>query len=454
MPIYTPEQARAHRERGACLERMKEILDAAERAGATELTRAQARDYAEAERRWNELTEFLRAEGVLGTPDGPIDATFEGGSLEQRKEAYRKVDEEGARGMTKYQYKIDLPGIGADPFGVRALKPEERMSSLADGYSTEPLSFGRFIRGLVLGDWRGAEAERRALAEGTDTAGGYLVPTQLSNRIIDLARNKTAVVQAGALTIPMGTNILDLAKVTGDPTAGWKAENAAATASDMTFDRLRLQARTLMALVKVSVELMEDSQMLAGTLENALSAALALELDRVALYGSGTAPEPRGLKNWTGVQTYSMGTDGAALASYGPFSQAVQLVQTANGQPNAVIYAPRTAGEIDRLVDTTGQPLQPPDSFRALRKYITKQVPVNLVQGAANNATDAIVGDFSQLLIGMRQQIRVEVSREASDATSSAFSNLQVWVRAYLRADIGVAHPEHFCIVTGIIPPA
>ena len=39
----------------------------------------------------------------------------------------------------------------------------------------EPVSFGRYLKGLATGDWSGAEHER-ALSEGTLTAGGHLVP--------------------------------------------------------------------------------------------------------------------------------------------------------------------------------------------------------------------------------------------------------------------------------------
>lgn len=101
------------------------------------------------------------------------------------------------------------------------------------------------------------------------------------------------------------------------------------------------------------------------------------------------------------------------------FSTAVELVRTANGEPVAAIYHPRTAGALDRLEDTTGQPLQPPESFRALRRFTTTASPINQVQGSATNASDAIVGDFSQLLIGVRTEMRIEVSREAPDGAGS-----------------------------------
>jgi hypothetical protein len=45
----------------------------------------------------------------------------------------------------------------------------------------------------------------------------------------------------------------------------------------------------------------------------------------------------------------------------------------------------------------------------------------------------------------------LEVSRVAADATNSAFANGQFWIRAYLRADIALAHPKAFNVLTGIL---
>jgi len=53
-------------------------------------------------------------------------------------------------------------------------------------------------------------------------------------------------------------------------------------------------------------------------------------------------------------------------------------------------------------------------------------------------------------MVGVRTSFRLEVSRTAADSSSSAFSNLQIFVRAYLRADVQLAHPAAFQIVKGI----
>lgn len=123
------------------------------------------------------------------------------------------------------------------------------------------------------------------------------------------------------------------------------------------------------------------------------------------------------------------------------------MVQGVNGEANATIIAPRTAGAIDRLVDTTEQPMLPPASFANLTKLSTNQVPVNLTWGTAINASVAFVGQWNQMLIGTRTNLILEVSRESG----TAFTNLEVLVRAYLRADVQVAKPEQFVKIEGII---
>lgn len=343
---------------------------------------------------------------------------------------------------------------GRERGDVRVLRPEQRMGSLVNREAdpARDLSMSKFVRAIVLGDWSGIPIEARAMAVGTGSAGGFAVPDTLSSRVIDKARTQARVVAAGARTIPMESSTLKLARVSSDPSAAWKLESAVATASDMVLEQVTLTARTLMGYLKSSVELLEDSEEIEDTIENALAAALALELDRAALRGSGTPPEPRGIRNTTGVTIQSQGVNGAAFTNYNPISTAIQSVRAANGEPNAVIYSPRTAGTLDRLADSTGQPLRPPPSVEGIRQLVTAQLPENLVQGTATNASEAYVGEWSDLLIGVRRTLVIEASREASDATDSAFRQLQVHIRAWLRADFAVAQPSHFTVITGIIP--
>ena len=348
---------------------------------------------------------------------------------------------------------------------VRGLRIDEsiltgRTDELPDGIRADELSLGRIVKAKVTGNWRDAQAELRALGGSSDVLGGVLVPFPLAGDIIDLARNQAVVLQAGATTLPMNESTLSIAKLTADPGIGWKVENQPANFSDATFGLIRLSARTLMALCSASVELVEDASNLDAVLKNSLAKVLALELDRAALRGDGSAASPLGIKNTSlglagGVQLIDLGTNGAQFTStttFNQFSQAMQLIMTKNGIPRTAIFAPRTWGTIDKFQSTVNDALEQPESFKSLQKLITNQIPITNTKGSSNVSSEAYVGDFNQLLLGLRTELNIEVTRVGGDSSFGAFRALQVWIRAYLRADVVLARPEHFCVIDGIIP--
>lgn len=402
-----------------------------------------------------ELEEYSRYKAEFDRLSGQLDA-IEPGQRHGATTPEKMAAEQNGIGRSAVREAGTVEGEGGtewrtpDGRAVQVLRPEQRLAATVEGPGART-SFDDWIRAAVTGDWSHIDSETRAMSIGTATAGGMLVPGPLSARVIDKARNAGRVFQAGATTVPMDENGLKMARITTDPTAAFKLENAAITASDMVLDSVDFTARTLVALVKMSVELAEDAQGIDGVIENAMAQALALELDRAALRGSGTAPEPRGIRNQTGVTIQSTGANGLA-AAYAAFSTAIETVRTNNGDPNGIIYAPRVAGSLDRLLDTTNQPLRPPPSVEAMPRYVTAQLPVNLTQGTSTDASDAYVGQWDELLIGVRTSLTIEVSRQASDAASSAFGNLQIFVRAYLRADVQLAQPSHFVVITGLRP--
>jgi HK97 family phage major capsid protein len=125
------------------------------------------------------------------------------------------------------------PGATGTPAGdvlSRDQSVADRCRTRGHSGFDEPVSFSRYLKGLATGDWAGADHER-ALSEGTLTAGGHLVPTPLSARVIDLARNQSQVLQAGGTTVPMTSQTLKLARLTGEGTPGWKSEGSAITAT-------------------------------------------------------------------------------------------------------------------------------------------------------------------------------------------------------------------------------
>ena len=327
----------------------------------------------------------------------------------------------------------------------RDVRVVPRGQPFATATDTELPSFGGVVRAMVLGPRN--DLERRALSEGTDSAGGFTVPEPLSRDFIDRLRARSVVFAAGAQTVEMTSETLRIAKWLTDPTVAWRAENASITESDPTIGQLVFTARSVAALFRASRELLEDSANITQMIENGIAQALAVELDRVALLGSGTAPEPTGIANTSGVGSVSMGTNGAALASYDQIVDLLQTLADADAaDPTALVMAPRTRYALAKLKDGNSQPLQAPEVVRAVPIRATTSMPVDETQGTASDASRIIAGDFADLLIGVRSSLRIEVLRERYADT------LQFGFLAHMRADVQVARPASFAQLVGITP--
>jgi HK97 family phage major capsid protein len=317
------------------------------------------------------------------------------------------------------------------------------------GVAEGEFSLGRILQARISGDHRGlTEVERRAMAEGTDAAGGVMVPEELSSNIIDRARAQSVIFRAGAITAPMASDTLVLARLATGNTAAWKAENAAVSASDQVWERVELKAKVVVVEQIMSRELFEDmSEPGRQVVEGEIAKAIALKLDLAALEGSGSAPEPRGIANTTGVNSVSMGTNGLKPTSWDQVVNAIFANLKANAaEEQQAVFHPRDLETYALLKDTTNQPLRKPPSVEPMPLFSTTQIKTDRTQGTSSDASNAYVGDFSQLVVGVRPQLQIRFQ-----ILQERFSdNLQVGLLAWLRADVAVAHPEHFTKIIGL----
>jgi len=348
----------------------------------------------------------------------------------------RRPNESGeARGVDEGEPQIEVKAAG--------LRPDQRMADYVrrehpdDASTYGELEIGRLMRAMVTG--AKTDTERRALAEGSDSAGGFTVPTVVASQLIDLMRARSVAVRAGATTIPLESDQTVIAKLASDPVPAWRAENASITESDPTFSAVTLAPKSLAVLVKVSRELIEDSVNLSVELPRILAAAMAEEWDRVALLGSGTAPEPEGVANVSGISTSALS---GALTSYAPFVTARTSLLSANHYPSAIIAHPRDEGALTGLTATDNQPLMAPRQISDIPMLTSTQIPID--GGAGSDESTIFMGDFSRLILGLRSDIRVEIVRELFAG------NHQLGFIAHMRGDIAVSHPAAFHATTAV----
>lgn len=373
--------------------------------------------------------------------------------IEEELDYRSEIGDQSPRDYSKYLAKIPQPEgrtIPATCDGYAhsdatnekfSLSKEDRMTTWAqpmieDNY--QGLTAGRYLRSMVTGAKN--EVEARALAEGTDSAGGFTVPTVLASQIIDALRAESVCIRAGAQTVPLTSDNHSIAKVASEPTPAFRNEAASVAESDPTFTAVTFTPRSLMIMTKVSRELLDDSINISTALPNIITASMAAEMDRVCLEGSGVAPQPTGVKNQTGIGTTA---HDAALTSYAPLLAAQTNILTNNaGAVNAFIMHPRDAGDLAALADTTNQPLNMPPAIANIPMLTTTSIAID--GGSGSNESTIYVGNFNNLMIGMRNDIRIEVLRERFADTH------QYGFVAHMRFDVAVSHAKSFHTISGV----
>ncbi|MCA1753455.1 MAG: phage major capsid protein [Spirochaeta sp.] len=325
---------------------------------------------------------------------------------------------------------------------VRVLGKNDKLYRASDGW--DDFNMSAAIRAIATGDFSGAKNEVRAM-DLTGTSA--MVPKPVSQRLIDRARDMMVLNSLGMQTIPMSSSTLTIARVDGDPTPEWKAENAAFSNSDVGISGVQLEAKLIAAGTSMSHELAADAANSAQMVEETIARVIAGAIDRAGLLGSGTGAEPQGIFGAPGVTD----TDLAASPTYDDFSNLYYRLTAANERPNGLVVAPRTLQVLDQLKDNEGRYLAPPQSWSQYIKAPTNAIPTD--QGTGNDESIAIMGNFQHLLYGLRENLRIEVSRQASGDSENAWQELKVFIRVYSRVDFALARSGAFQTLSGIIEP-
>jgi HK97 family phage major capsid protein len=326
-----------------------------------------------------------------------------------------------------------------------------REAGRLDGNSEGP-TFGEFIRAVA--GQKSSDLAVKALTIGTDSEGGHLVPAVLMPGVLSALSANSSLLQAGSRMVLVdgldaGAKTYTMAAVNTLPTAAWRAENGSVAESDPAFRAVVATPRSLSFYFRVSRELIADAVNLERVLPEIVGQAFAVAADRAGLIGSGTPPEPRGIRNIAGISAVTNGANGASLATtrFANLMSATQALLNANGGlPTAAIMAPRTLVGFGALADTTNQPLQRPDLLRNVEMVTTSQLPVNLTVGTSTDCSEIFVGNFARTAFVMRESFSIQRLNELFAA------NGQVGFMCHTRMDFVAEYPSTLALVTGVRP--
>ena len=102
---------------------------------------------------------------------------------------------------------------------------------------------------------------KAALSVGTDTAGGFALPSVVMPSILEALVPASSLLSAGAGIVPLDSGVRNFTTVAVDsiPKAAWRLEAGQVAQSEPTFRAVRSEPKFLALLFKVSRELLADA---------------------------------------------------------------------------------------------------------------------------------------------------------------------------------------------------
>lgn len=256
-------------------------------------------------------------------------------------------------------------------------------------------------------------------------ANSSLSPADLSSTLFQRLRASSIALQSGIPVISTDRETISWPKLSADVSPAFYSEGGTITPGDPTFETISSVPQKIAHIVEVSNELIDDSEPPAvQVLSDHLSTTLALKLDSAVYMGGTALPGITGFNSLSGVQTGgTLTTSGVAgTASYTAFLDAVGKLRGANApEPYVAALNPATWTSLQKVQDTTGQPLQFPEGTPAV--YTSTQITGGTTNGVG------FVYSPSQFAIVSRQDASVEVDR------SRLFNSDQSEIRGKLRAN-------------------
>ncbi len=269
-------------------------------------------------------------------------------------------------------------------------------------------AFDRFLRNgfaELTTEERQALKELRAQGTSPDAKGGYTVPTQMLNKIVETMKAYGGI--ASVAQILNTSNGQDITWSTSDGTAEegeLLGENTEASEEDVTFGTAILGAKKLSSkIIRVSNELLQDSGV---DIEAYLSARIGQRIGRgeakylVQGTGTGTPVQPKGL---VASVTGTVNTAAAAAFTWQEMNKLKHAIDPAyrSGPKFRWAFNDSTLQVIEEMVDGQNRPLWLPDVAGGTPATIlnTPYVIDQAIDSIAAGKKFVFLGDFDRFIV-------------------------------------------------------
>jgi HK97 family phage major capsid protein/HK97 family phage prohead protease len=250
---------------------------------------------------------------------------------------------------------------------------------------------------------------------------------------IDILRNESSVMQAGATMLRGLQGNVVIPKKTAGASAGWIAtEGGASSESEFTSGSVTMSPKVIGAHTDATRLLLQQSSLdVENLIRDDLTKSIATAIDLGALAGSGSSGQPTGISNTSGINTT---TFGAANPTWAEIVAMESAVANDNALTGSLGYICRPADfgtlKTTEKATNTAQFVVSPDN--TMNGY-------NVIRSNQVTSGDFYFGNFADLLIGMYGGLDITVDPYALSTSGG------VRIVALQTVDVAVRHAVSFC---------
>jgi len=441
--------AELKQERASKVDAQKKLLDARS---------AESRSFTEAEtKQFNDLDEEIR------NLDGRIEQAEREEQAAQRAAQQQRAQQQQDRTHAKQQKEqrelnsyslhkaVNAQLEGRNQDGLEAeLHQEAQKEARENGQSIEGVGIPRAMAVRMI---KGPQAEKRDMTAGTDADGGFMVPTEVEETVIQALRPRLVTAQMGAETMGNLEGDISMPRTSG-VTVGWKAETGDAADGQPTIDEVTLSPKRVTAFTDLSRQLVRQSSPdVEALIRNDFFSAVANAIDKAALVGGGSN-EPVGILSDSNINiVYAGGATSAGANANGAapkradlvnLEKAVALENADLGRLGYVTNA-KVRAFLKNLEVSSGSGRFAWDGANSevmgYPAMTTSNVPSNLSKGTSNDLSAIIFGNFRDLLIGQWGGLDLIVN----PYTKAKKGTIEMIVHQYV--DVALRHSKSFAAV-------
>lgn len=295
--------------------------------------------------------------------------------------------------------------------------------------------------------------QRADLSVGTDTAGGYTVPTNIGE-LVPILQPKLVTRSLGAQFLTGLQGNLTLPRNNSDVSFAWEGENTDADQTDVAFDTVALTPKRLAAFTVIGKQLLFQSSIdVENLVRSRMNFGVQKAIDSAAINGSGSSNQPTGLLNISGVNSVALGTDGAVPTWANIIKLETEVaVDDADMGRLAYLTTPAIRGLLKGVekASNTAQFVWTDDrvgdsrmgQLNGLNAFTSTLVPSTLSKGASTGVCHAIIfGNWEEMVIG--QWAGLDITLDT--ITLAGKAQVKLIVNSWW--DIAFKHAASFAII-------